>query len=165
MKKFLKSTEIDLVNGGYLAVKGAKELTPVTNAAFIQAQKHAEYIITFAKLAKDKDFKGKKADSLADLESAVRAELSTKDRSYVKKPKKVVKKLSQQLHDEAMAFMSFEKDTTKVEKINAFLQQFNVLAEFEEFGLFFDEGIVKLNTVYTMKEIVAAVESTIDLLK
>jgi len=165
MKKFLKSSEIALVNGGYLAIKGTTEMTPVTNDAFVKAQQHAEYIITFAKLAKGKDFKGKKADSLADLESAVRAELATKDREFVAKPKKVVKKLSQQLADEAMAFMSFEKDTTKVEKVNAFLQQFNVLAEFEEFGLFFEDGIVKLNNIYSMKEIVEAVESTIDLLK
>lgn len=165
MKKFLKSSEIALVSGGYLSVKDAKELTPVSNAAFVAAQKHAEYIVTFASMAKGKDFKGKKADCLADLQSAVKDALSAKDRSYVSKPKKVAKKLSQQLADEAMAFMNFEKDTTKVEKINAFLQQFNILAEFEEFGLFFDEEIVKLNKIYTMEEVVAAVESTIDLLK
>lgn len=164
MKKFLKSSEIALTSG-YVSVKDATEVTPVSHPGFIIAQKHAEYIVTFAALAKGKDFKGKAADSLSDLEAAVKAELATKDRSYVDKPKKIVKKLSQQLADEAMAFMSFEKDTTKVEKINAFLQQFNVLAEFEEFGLFFDEEIVKLNKIYEMKEIVAAVESTIDLLK
>jgi len=163
MKKFLKSTEIALINGGYLSVKDGG--SPVTNEAFVKAQKHAEYIVTFAKMAKGKDFKGKAPDSLLDLETAVKAELATKDRSYVAKPKKIVKKLTNQLATEAMAFMNFEKDTTQVEKINAFLQQFNALAEFEEFGLFFEEGIVKLNKVYTMKDIVSSVEATIDLLK
>ena len=165
MKKFLKTSEIALVNGGYLTIKDSKEMAPITNEAFVKAQKHAEYIVTFARLAADKDFKGKKADNLSDLEAAVHAELAIKSREFVAKPSKIVKKLSQQLADEAMAFMKYEKNTTKVEKINAFLQQFNILAEFEEFGLFFDDGVVKLNKIYEMKEIVAAVESTIDLLK
>jgi len=162
MKKFLKKSEVKLVNGGYLS---NVDNSPVINDAFVKAQQHAEYIITFAKLAKDKDFIGKKADSLSELSKQVKEELAKKDVKYVETPKKVVKKLSNQLADEAMAFMNFEKETSKADKINLFLQQFNVLHEFEEFGLFFEEGIVKLNKIYTMSEIVESVKETIDLLK
>lgn len=162
MKKFLKKSEVKLVNGGYLSTL---EESPVTNDAFVKAQQHAEYIITFAKLAKEKDFIGKKADSLSELSKQVREELAKKDVKYVETPKKVVKKLTNQLADEAMAFMNFEKETSKAEKINLFLQQFNVLHEFEEFGLFFEDGIVKLNKIYTMLEIIEAVKETINLLK
>jgi hypothetical protein len=162
MKTFLKSTEVKLINGGYVSSSEGKA---VTNSKFIEAQIHAEYVVTFAKLAKGKDFKGTKADSLEKLTQEVKDALAVKKTVYVSGPKKVVKKLTQQLADEAMAFMSFEKDTSKADKINSFLEQFNVLHEFEEFGLFFKDGIVKLNKVYTMKEVIAAVEETIDILK
>lgn len=162
MKKFLKSTELDLVNGGYLSVKADK--APITNSEFVAAQKRAEYVITFAAHAKNKTFVSGKVDSLSKMIAEVNAELATKATAYVKKPAKVVKKLADQLADEAMSFMRFETDTTKVEKMNNFLQEFNTIHEFEEFGLFFEDGIVKLNKIYTMKELVKAVEQTIDIL-
>lgn len=161
MTKFLKKTDLQLINGGYLSDKDGN---PVTNETFIAIQKRAEYVCTFAKLAKGKDFKGKEADSLDDLRKAVAAELSSKDKVYVEAPKKIVKKLADSLAEEAMAFMSFEKESSKVDKMNAFLQDFNTLAEFEEFGLFFENGIVKLNKIYTMGEVVESVQATIDLL-
>jgi hypothetical protein len=163
MKKFVKNTELVLVNGGYLSLN-AEGNPPVTNEAFIAAQKRAEYICTFAKLAKGKDFKGKKADSLDELKSKVAAELATKDTVFVKAPKKVDKPMTQKLADEAMAFMKYEDSLGKNEKINKFLQEFNILNEFEEFGLFFEDGIVKLNKIYSLKEVVEAVKSTVDLL-
>lgn len=162
MKKFLKKSDLQLINGGYLS---NGDDAPVTNEAFVKAQKHAEYIVTFAKLAEGKTFTSKKADCLVQLEKDVKEALAAKSTTYVKGPKKVEKKLTKQLADEAMAFMAFEKDTSKSDKINAFLAQFDVLNEFEEFGLFFKEGIVKLNKIYTMSEVVSAVEKTIDLLK
>jgi hypothetical protein len=63
-----------------------------------------------------------------------------------------------------MAFLDNHKEISKVEKINQFLQQFNVINEFETFGLFFDQEIVKLGNIYTMAEITTAVTETIDLL-
>jgi DNA polymerase III delta subunit len=60
--------------------------------------------------------------------------------------------------------MKFNEESTKVDKINAFMQQFAVLQEFEAFGLFFDEEIVKLNNIYSVEEILKAVKETIDLL-
>jgi len=151
-----------LINGGYLTSK--EGATPVTNAAFVEAQKSAEYIMTFANLAKGKDFVGKKADSLDVLKAAVQKELAQSATTFVAVPTKPAQKTTETLHKEAMAFLDFGKDLDKAEKINAFLQQFNILKEFEEFGLFFEEDIVKLNKIYTVAEIVAAVEATIELL-
>lgn len=161
MKKFLKVDELQLINGGYLS---DKDSNPVTNSEFITAQKRAEYVLTFAAHAKKKDFKGKKSDCLSEMIKAVNEELATKKTSYVTAPKKVVKKLTNQLADEALAFMKFEENTTKTEKMNSFLQEFNVIHEYEEFGLFFEDGIVKLNKIYKMKDLVNAVEQTIDIL-
>ena len=162
MKKFIKSSELQLLNGGYVSDKDGN---PITNEAFVAAQKRAEYVITFAKHAKNKNFKAGKVDSLATMISEVNAELAEKATSYIAKPKKVVKKLADQLADEAMSFMKFEEKSSKVEKMNTFLQEFNTIHEFEEFGLFFEDGIVKLNKIYTMSDLVKAVEQTIDILQ
>jgi hypothetical protein len=162
MKKFLKATDLQLVNGGYLS---NKEESPVTNEAFVKAQKHAEYIITFAKLAKGKTFVAKKADSLSDLKAEVSKALAAKKTAYVAVPTKPGMKTTDTLAKEAMAFLDFGKDVNKAKKINEFLSQFDVLKEFEDFGLFFEDGIVKLNKIYTVKDVVTAVEATIDLLE
>jgi hypothetical protein len=161
MKTFLKSEGVQLVNGGYLSTM---EGVPVSHEGFVKAQKHAEYILTFAELAKGKSFVAKEADSLDALKREVNKKLAAKKTMFVKSPKAPVKKLTQELADEAMSFMNFKKDSSKVDKINDFLQQFVVLAEFEEFGLFFDEDIVKLNRIYTMSEITKAVKAVIELL-
>ena len=161
MKKFLKAADLQLVNGGYLS---NKEEAPVTNEAFVAAQKHAEYVITFAKMAKGKTFTAKKVDSIEDLKASVTAALATKKTKFVAVPKKPGMKTTDTLAKEAMAFLDYGKDVSKAEKVNAFLEQFEILKEFQDFGLFFEDGIVKLNKIYTIDEVVSAVESTIDIL-
>jgi len=160
-KQFLKSTDLQLLNGGYLSNKTGN---PVSNQEFLSAQKHAEYVVTFANLAKGKDFKGKKADSIEDLKKELNDLLFSKNvTEFVKKPTSVERPITAQLKEEAMSFLNFHTETEKVDKINKFLQQFNVLKEFEDFGLFFDDEIVKLNKIYTLQEVVDAVTQTIDL--
>ena len=162
MSKFVKKSELQLLNGGYLS---DKDENPIINAEFVAAQKRAEYVVTFAKHAKNKDFVGKETDSLAECKADVAKELEELNKvEFVKAPKKVVKKLSDQLADEAIAFMNWEEKSTKVEKINAFLTDFRVLKDFEDYGLFFEDGIVKLNKIYTIEDVTKAVEQTIDLL-
>lgn len=161
-KVFLKPGEVVLINGGYLSRKDTQ--APVNNEAFVDAQQHAEFIITFAKMAKGKNFKDVKADNVEDLRNEVTA-LLNKDRevSFIEKPKMVTRKVTDDLAKEAMAFLDFQKDTTKADKINKFMQQFKILKEYQDFGLFFEEGIVKLNNLYTVEEVLEAVTETIDL--
>lgn len=165
MSTFLKVSEVKLVNGGYLT-NGSKlgDNAPINNDAFVAAQKRAEYICTFAKLAEGKDFKGKEAYSLETLKASVDAELASKATVFVKKPTKAKRKLQDGLAAEAMAFMNWEGESTKVDKMNEALQEFEILNDFENHGLFFEDGIVKLNKIYSIDEVVAAVKSTINLL-
>ena len=160
-KFFVKNGELALVNGGYM-VTGEKQ-TPVFNEDFIAVQKHAEWVVTFAEKAKGKDFVGKEADSIQDVEREVTKALSNKGVEYVTSPKKVKGELTDKLQEEAMAFIKFNSESSKADKINKFLQQFNTLQEFEEFGLYFQEDICKLNKIYTIKEVVTAVKQIIDL--
>jgi hypothetical protein len=161
-KEFLTSSEVFVVKG-YLS-SNVKKVAPIFNKAFVDAQKHAEYVITFADKAKGKDFVGKKADSIEDLRAEVQKVLSKSATEYVKAPEKIEKSLHKQLADEALSFINYDKQLNKVDKVNKFLQQFNSLNEFEEVGLFFEQDIVKLNKIYSISEVVSAVESVIDLL-
>lgn len=162
-KVFVKAAELKLVNGGYVVT--VNDETPVNNAEFVAAQKRAEYIITFAEKAKGKDFVGKTADSVESVKSEVESALAKKDTQYVEAPKEVKQNLTKKLQKEALAFINFKEDTSKAEKVNKFLQEFNVINEFEEFGLFFEQDIVKLNKIYTMDQIVAAVKEVINIIE
>ena len=161
-KIFVKKEELTLVNGGYV-VTGKNE-TPVYNEQFITVQKHAEWVVTFAEKAKGKDFVGKVPDSIESVKEEVRKALSSKGVEYVKAPKKVKQDLTEKLQEEALAFIKYQGESSKTEKINKFLQQFNIIQEFEEFGLYFTEDIVKLNKIYTIEEVVKAVTEVIDII-
>ena len=163
MKTFLKKGQIQLVNGGYLV--NEKE-EPVSNSAFLMAQKHAEYIVTFAEKAKGRDFKGKEAESLENFRKEVMNMLnSPKLKNFVALPEKPSNTTTEKLKKEALEFVNFQNDTDRTKKINSFLNNhFGVVAEFEEFGLFFAQDLVKLNKIYTMDEVVKAIESVVELL-
>jgi len=161
-KQFLTSKEVFVVKG-YLSSEKDK-VQPIGNAAFIAAQKEAEYIITFAKMAKGKDFFGKQPDSITELKNEVLNALSSKGVDYIEKPKKTEQKVTNQLKKEAYAFMQYLEDTENIRKVNNILQKFNVVHEFEEVGLFFDDEIVKIDKIYTIKEIVDAVKSVINII-
>jgi Holliday junction resolvase len=161
-KQFIKNGALQLVNGGYLSNLDGN---PVFNQEFYIAQQHAEYIVTFATMAKGKDFVGKKADSIEGLKTEVIEFLNkNKSISFIEKPKEVKKPTHEKLASEALAFVNFQESSNKVDKMNHFLQQFSILKEFEEFGLFFEEEIVKLNKIYTMDDVINAVKETIDLI-
>lgn len=163
MKKiFVKSTELALVNGGYVVT--GKGQTPVFHEEFIRLQKHAEWIVTFAEKAKGVDFVGKIPASIEAIKYEVTKTLAGSGVEYLPKPEKVERELTDKLAAEAMAFIKHFGESSKVEKINKFMQTFNVIKEFEEFGLYFEEEICKLNKVYTIEEIVTAVKEVIDLL-
>jgi hypothetical protein len=165
MSKFVKKGELTLVNGGYLSIGKKGEVIPVSNVAFEEVQKHAEYIVTFAKLAKGKDFVGKAPETLGALVEEVQRELAKKDTVYVAIPAMPARSINDQFAAEALAWHNGGKEQKKAQLINEYMQQFNVIQEFEEFGLFFNDGVAKLNKIYTVEEITAAVKDCIDLLK
>jgi hypothetical protein len=161
MKQFLKVEDLQLINGGYLSNKEGK---PVYNAEFIAAQQHAHFIAELAKEAEGKDFKGKEADSIEEVKQTVLNRLSSVETvEFIKGPKKFKQDLTDKLKSEALGFINFNEEVSKTAKINEFLQSFKVIDEFEKFGLFFEEEIVKLNKIYTIKEIVKNTKLIIDL--
>lgn len=154
---FVKNGELKLVNGGYLVVNDEKN-TPVFHQEYVALQQEAHYLVNLASKVKDVDFKGKKATTFAEVVDGVRKEMATKARSYVSTPTETAQPLTNQLKDEALAWLNYQTQGTKAEKVNKIMQKFNVIAEFEEFGLYFStDKIVKLDAVYSLEQIVEAV--------
>lgn len=155
--KFLKQSEIELINGGYLS---AKDGSPISHVAFVAAQEQAHYLVTLATNLKGKNFKATKVDSFQDcVNETVKQINSANTVKYEAAPTAPAMELKNKLAEEAMAWINFNKSTSETEKVNQAMQQFNVLRDFEEHGLFFSEGIVKLNKIYSIAEILEAVKA------
>ena len=58
-----------------------------------------------------------------------------------------------------MKWLDFEKIKGQSDRVNKMLQTFNIIDEFETFGLYFNTNeIVKLSKIYTIEEIVSAMQ-------
>ena len=150
--------EVVIAKGGYLA--DAKSNKPVSNKDFVHAQLRAHRLVSIAAKMKGKNFKATKIHSIHAIVKEVEAELSaTRTEEFVSVPKVKKGKLTQQLADEAAAFVNGAVEANKAKNLNNKLQEFIVINDFETTGLFFTSKISKLEKIYTMKEIIAAAET------
>lgn len=149
--QFLKKSEVKLINGGYLSNSSD---APVANKQFVEKQNQARFLDLLSQKVKGANFKPTEVANFSSIVAAVKGEINKeKVVKYVDAPKEPVRKLTDGLAAEALAWVGHQEDKTKAEKINSALQQFNVLAEFEEFGLFFTSGVVKLEKIYTIEDV------------
>ena len=162
--EFLKSNELELNAAGYLVSKTSKK--PVNHAAFVQQQRKAEYIVKLAEAIKDKTFKVGKVDNLEEIKASVRASIDTKNvKEYVAAPEKPTSKVNDELVKFALDFVNFDSKKLEVEKINKLMAEFNAIDGVETVGDYFSEGLVKLNVIYSIETILAAVKINADKLK
>lgn len=148
---FLNANELKLINGGYLA--STKDGKPVTHAEFVHQQTLAHSAAILAGVLKTKNFKGVKADTFGDaLEEARKILNETEKVTYATK-EEVEHRLLKQLKEEAMSFIKNVKNNSEVDRLNDSMQTFNDIHTCEEIGLYFTEGLVKLNKIYTIAEI------------
>jgi hypothetical protein len=154
--KFLKQSEIELMNGGYLS---ASDGSPISHTTFVEAQQKAHYLVSLANNVQNKTFKAAKVDSFQDCVTQVMNEINSAEGvKYESSPVKPEMPLKNKLAEEALSWINFNQNSSATERINQSMQQFNVLNDFEQFGLFFSEGIVKLTKIYTIAEILEAVK-------
>lgn len=155
--EFIKKSDLKLENGGYLFNSKGE---PVSNEQFVNAQRRAHYLVKLAEATKGKDYVGKKADSFVDtVNSVVKAINSEEVVEYVGKVSEPKMELKDKLAEEALAWIKFDKDSSKAKRVNEAMQQFNVIKQFEDFGCFFSSGVVKLDAIYTIDQILKAVET------
>jgi len=154
--RFLKKDELALINGGYL-VTGETQ-TPVNHTEFVKLQLEAHYLVNLANTVRATDFEVKEPVTFESVVQKVKAKLADETRTFVAKPTAPERKITDDLAKEALNWLDFKKGESKTDKINRIMQKFNVIAEFEEFGLYFTEdNIVKLTELYSLAQIVEAI--------
>lgn len=159
--EFLKSNEIALNAAGYLVTVGTNK--PVNHKEFAEQQKRAHYVVKLAEAIKDKNFKAVSVDNLDAISKKVQSEIDSSDvMNYVTPPDKPTSAVNDELVKFALDFASYEDDKVKTDKINTFMQSFNAINGVEEVGDYFFEGLVKLNKIYSIAEILAAVKINIE---
>lgn len=161
--EFLTAKQLDLNAAGYLISKDSKK--PVNHESFVKQQKAAEYIVKFAEAIKDKNFTASKVDNLEAIKASVIAAINDTAKSYVSTPAKPTSKIQDELVKYALDFVNYEDSKVEASKINEIMNEFNKIDDVESVGDYFTEGVVKLNAIYSIKQILAAVKITSDKLK
>lgn len=158
MSMFLKKNDLALINGGYLVNKTTK--APVYNEDFVGAQKEAKMLVLLAERVKVANFESVKGDKFEDIVDSLNTELSREEiKVYKEGPEAVKMPTVEKLKKEALSWLNFKEEETKSQNVNRLMQRFNILSDFENFGLFFnEEKIEKLSHIYTIAEILNAIE-------
>lgn len=162
--EFLKLSDLKLNPAGYLI--NAKTEKPVNHEAFVKQQRAAEFTVKLAEAIKDKNFKCAKIDDFNTIKAEVLKAINEKSiKEFVATPKKPVSKVNEELVKYALDFVAFEEKKADIDKINQLMNEFEVIDAVENVGDYFSEGLVKLNKIYTIKEILEAVQITTEKLK
>jgi hypothetical protein len=159
--EFLTSKDLSLNAANYLISSSSKK--PVAHLEFVKQQQAAEYLVKLAEAIKDKTFTESKVDNLA----AIKAEVlrSIKEATvvqYATAPTEPTSALLDELVKYAEDFDSYHDTKVSVSKINEFMNQFNKINDVEQVGDYFSEGLIKLNKIYTIEEILAAVKIQVE---
>lgn len=161
--EFLTSAELKLNKGGYLVANINGKDKPITHEGFVKEQKSAEYLVKLSEAIKDKNFKAGEVADLAAIKAEVLNAINSKNTvEYVKEPKKPTSKANDEIVKFALDFVKYEEDKSKVKKVNSILQEFNTINDVENVGEYFSEGLVKLNKIYSIKEIIEAATIYVD---
>lgn len=161
--EFLTAKQLELNAAGYLISKDSKK--PVTHVDFVKQQQSAEYIVKFAEAIKDKNFTASKVDNLQAIKASVMAAINDTAKSYVSAPAKPTSKIQDELVKYALDFVNYEDSKVETSKMNEIMNEFNKIDDVESVGDYFTEGVVKLNAIYSIKQILAAVKITAEKLK
>jgi hypothetical protein len=162
-QEFLVIEQLELNKAGYLISNVSSK--PVTHDVFVAQQKAAEYTVKLAAAIEGKTFKASEVDSLEAIKAEVKASInSTSVKSYVAAPAKPKSEVKEELLKFALDYTSFEEDTAKTAKINEMMNKFNKINDVQELGEYFTEGLVKLNKIYTIAEILKAVTALVPVL-
>lgn len=161
--EFLTAKQLELNAAGYLISKESKK--PVNHVDYVKQQQSAEYLVKFAEAIKDKNFTASKVDNLQEIKASVIAAINNTAKSYVSAPSKPTSKVQDELVKYALDFVNYEDSKIETSKMNEIMNEFNKIDDVELVGDYFTEGVVKLNAIYSIKQILAAVKITADKLK
>jgi hypothetical protein len=159
--EFLKRSEIELNSANYLVSKVTGN--PVTHAEFVGQQKAAEYMVKLAAAVRGKNFKPGKVDNLQAIKNEVMKSITQSQTiQYVEGPAQPKSKVQDEVVKYALDFAAFQGKKDSIENINKVMNNYNKINDVETVGEYFTEGLVKLNKIYTIDEILDAVNESID---
>lgn len=159
--EFLKISEIQLNSANYLVSKVTGQ--PVTHTEFVGQQKAADYMVKLAAAVRGKNFTPGKVDNLAAIKKQVMDSITkTEAVVYVEGPAQPKSKVQDELVKYALDFAAFQGKKDSIENINKVMNNYNKIKDVETVGEYFTEGLVKLNKIYTIDEILDAVNESID---
>ena len=161
MNQFLTQSELSLNKAGYLI--GKKDM-PVSNDGYVAAQNKAHFIVSLASAIKGKNFKTGKVDNLQSIIAEVQKSINNTNQVYGTAPVKPTSSVNDEMVKFALDFDKFKGEEAKYSQLQEFMNQFNAINDVESVGSYFQEAIVKLNKLYTIAEIMEAVQSNIDTL-
>lgn len=162
--EFLTLKDLKLNAAGYLI--NASTNKPVTHDEFVNQQKTAEYVVKLADAIKDKNFTCVKIDNLEEIKRSVLNAINAKNtKEYVSAPIKPTSKVNDELVKLALDFIDYDATKTSVDQINKLMAQFDVIDAVASVGDYFDQGLVKLNAIYDIETILAAVKINAEKLK
>lgn len=145
MSNFLGKGKVSLNATNYL-VDGKGN--PLTNAEFVFEQGEAHRLVLLAK-------KATKTTTKVVEEEVIETSVTKKE--FVKVPTVSLGELNQKLREESVTFVNSRWEAEVAVKVNNIMNNsFNAMKQFEDFGLFFGEGVVQLEKLYTIDEVVAA---------
>jgi MinD superfamily P-loop ATPase len=159
--EFLTNQNLSLNKAGYLVSTESKK--PVTHVEFVNQQKAAHYLVSLAEAIKDKNFVIGQIDNYAAIKAEVVKSINEATVvQYATAPAEPTSKVLDELIKYATDFDSYHDTKVSVSKINEFMNQFNKINDVEQVGDYFSEGLVKLNKIYTIEEILAAVKIQVE---
>lgn len=155
--EFLKMSELTLNPANYLISKVSNK--PVTHISFVNQQQSAEYIVRLSQAVKGKNFSTGPIDNLQEIKAKVLEEMNSASvKNYVSEPTKPTSKVQDELTEYALNFAKYLENKESSDKINMIMQEYNTISAIEEVGDYFQEGLVRMNKIYTIEEILAAVK-------
>jgi len=162
--EFLTSEKLQLNPAGYLVSKESGK--PVNHDAFVAQQKAAEYVVKLSEAIKGKNFSAGKIDNLDEIKASVLDSINKANtKTYVNAPTKPTSKVQDELTELALAFVKYDEKKDEVKQINDMMAQFSAIDAIESVGDYFSEGLTKLNAIYSIEEILAAVTANVEKLK
>lgn len=147
--RLLEKKDVQITKGYLMDTKNQ----PITNHEFVAAQQKAYYFDILAQNVKKANFETCTPDNWNDIMGKTLAQLQGSAVVYAESVE-VKTPTVDKLEAEALAFLESQIKNENITGLNNEMQQFNIIRDFEEVGLFFTEGVVKLSNIYTISEII-----------
>lgn len=145
--KFLRKNQVELQKN-YLFEKNGN---PVANKELKVLFEKIEQMEKLATKVKNNNFA--KTKTFKDLILELESEKNENNVKYFNSVENITLELTNKLAEESFLWAKNQRENEFIDVLNNAMQNFNKLNEFEEIGLYFEEGMMKINKFYTIEDV------------